>query len=235
MPAVSETPLRILVVCVGNICRSPLGERLLQARLGGSALVTSAGVGARAGLPMDEAAAAELVRLGGDPVGFTSRVATQEVLEGADLVLTMTKDIRTEVLRRAPRLMKRTFTMAEFAAICAALPEVEGDVVLEAARHRSRGAGAPDVEDPYRRAPEVHRRVADHISTLVDQQLPVLRPHRRLSRASATATMPRLVECTDERSETGVSRPPQPERRPWSGCGHLATSGPSLRSAPTTR
>ena len=40
---------RILVVCVGNICRSPTGERLLQGYLKQGQTVTSAGVAALVG------------------------------------------------------------------------------------------------------------------------------------------------------------------------------------------
>jgi protein-tyrosine phosphatase len=172
--------VKILVVCVGNICRSPLGERLLQSRLDarvpGRAMVTSAGMRARPNQAMDPYAAAELARLGGDPDGFVSQVATELVIERADLVLTMTKDLRTDVLRRSPRMMRRTFTMGEFAAICEAVPHLASapDLVAAAARSRSHAAGAGDVPDPIGQSPKVHAEVADLISSLVDQQLDVL-------------------------------------------------------------
>jgi len=52
----SATRRRVLVICTGNICRSPMGEALLQRaldeRLGeGTILVTSAGIGADDGRP----------------------------------------------------------------------------------------------------------------------------------------------------------------------------------------
>lgn len=172
--------VKILVVCVGNICRSPLAERLLQTRLDarapGQVVVTSAGMRATAGQAMESHAAAELIRLGGDPAGFVSQVATGLVIESADLVLTMTKDLRTEVLRRSPRMMRRTFTMGEFAAVCAAVPDLAAapDLIAAAARSRSHAAGAPDVPDPIGQSIEIHAEVADLISTLVDQQVLVL-------------------------------------------------------------
>lgn len=61
--------MRILFVCSGNICRSPLGAQVLQARLGPAAsvhVVESAGTIADDGAVMDGAAAAQSVRLGGD-------------------------------------------------------------------------------------------------------------------------------------------------------------------------
>jgi protein-tyrosine phosphatase len=133
---------------------------------------------ARPNLAMDPSAAAELTRLGGDPEGFASQVATELIIERADLVLTMTKDLRTDVLRRSPRMMRRTFTMGEFAAICEAVPDLASvpDLVAAAARSRSHaaGAGAGDVPDPIGQSGKVHADVADMISRLVDQQLGVL-------------------------------------------------------------
>jgi len=44
------TAFRVLFVCIGNVCRSPLGERLLAAKLRSEAFeVSSAGVGAMVG------------------------------------------------------------------------------------------------------------------------------------------------------------------------------------------
>ena len=172
--------MKILVVCVGNICRSPLAERLLSARLGDDAVVTSAGLRATGGQPMEPHAAAELTRLGGDPAGFASQVATPHVIESADLVLTMTKDLRTDVLQRAPRMMRRTFTLGEFAAICEAVPDLASapDLVAAAARSRSYGAGAVDVPDPIGQSDAVHAEVAGLISSLLGAPARVLRRER---------------------------------------------------------
>ena len=176
--------MRILTVCVGNLCRSPLAERLLQQRLDdvrpGFAVVTSAGTRAPEGRAMEETAAANLKRLGGTADGFVARRLTTEILSEVDLVLTATKDLRTEVLRLAPGGMRRTFTMGEFAAVCSSdvarelrtAPE-QGPVAF-AAVHRSQGSTAPDVDDPIGRGDEVHRRVADQIAALVDLQVAYL-------------------------------------------------------------
>ena len=84
------------MVCEGNLCRSPLAERLLRLRTKGSDVhVTSAGVIAAVGEPIDPLAADELVRLGGDPEGFEARRLTPAMLEDADLVLTATRAIRS--------------------------------------------------------------------------------------------------------------------------------------------
>ena len=73
---------RVLVVCVGNVCRSPLGERLLAARLGDGFEVTSAGVGALVGEPMDPEAAAHLERLTLE--AFQSGLSWRTILDKRD-------------------------------------------------------------------------------------------------------------------------------------------------------
>ncbi len=166
-------PVNVLVVCVGNVCRSPLAERLLRLRLdtllgdaSGAVHVTSAGVRALVGAPMDAHAAAELLRLGGDPSGFASSQVTPAVVGAADLVLTATTDLRSRVLQEAPRALRRTFTLLELASMLA--PEAArpdgglAALVADAAALRgSRPTTGLDVPDPVRRSAEVHREVAD--------------------------------------------------------------------------
>ena len=116
-------PYDVLVVCEGNLCRSPLAERLLTSRLAGAEVrVASAGVHAVVGAPMDALAAAELTRLGGDPSEFEARQLTASMATEADLVLTATRDIRSQVVATAPAALKRTFTLLELAALLEAPP-----------------------------------------------------------------------------------------------------------------
>jgi protein-tyrosine phosphatase len=170
---VSE-PFSILVVCLGNVCRSPLAERLLRMRFeqmlgdGASAVrVSSAGVRALVGDPMHESSAAELRRLGGDPAGFVSSQVTAARATGADLVLTATRDLRSRVLEEAPRALKRTFTIREFAALASNGSERRrvssaADLVAQAASWRGSAQILEyDVPDPIGRSAEVHREVAE--------------------------------------------------------------------------
>jgi protein-tyrosine phosphatase len=166
---------QILVVCLGNVCRSPLAERLLRARLDGhlpgreaGVSVASAGARALVGAAMDQQAAAELRRLGGDPDGAVSRQLEPRMVEDADLVLTATRHLRSRVLEEAPRALKRTFTITEFAALVTS-EELTGSRVTSAAdlvaRAGSwRGSVQPDsydVPDPIGQSEQVHREVAD--------------------------------------------------------------------------
>jgi protein-tyrosine phosphatase len=164
----------ILLVCLGNVCRSPLAEHVLRMRIGellpdeGRVSVASAGVRALTGQPMDPKAAAELQRLGGDASAFRARQLTGVIVTGADLVLTATRAIRSRVLEEAPRALKRTFTMRELAAIVRAPAfkeqPVESTGALVAAAASWRGAVEVhdyDIADPIGRSAEFHRDVAD--------------------------------------------------------------------------
>ena len=165
-------PFRVLFVCVGNVCRSPVGERLLAARLPVERFeVSSAGVGAMVGHAMSRYAAEELRSYGGDPTGFAARQLTPDLLDGSDLILTATRDLRSRVLAETPLALRRTFTVLEFAAL---VEHAEGSTPAElvrwAALHRSTaGAVDQDVPDPYRRGPEEHARSARLLDAAVQQ------------------------------------------------------------------
>ena len=181
---VIDRPFRVLFVCTGNICRSPLAQQLFLLALNTEERrafrATSAGVHAYDGMEMDPSAAAELRRLGGEPAGFRSRQLTDQACADADLILTATREHRSDVLERSPRALRRTFTLLEFAhsnpdglgAQPRASPgaaKSRAAVVARAAA--SRGINRPaeyDIADPFRESAEHHRAAADVISTAVE-------------------------------------------------------------------
>ena len=184
--------LTILVVCTGNVCRSPLAERFGRAHLarvagrsGHVVDVVSAGTRAVVGSGMHPASAAALTGLGGDPSGFRARQLTDRMASTADLTLTMTREHRQQVLARAPRAMSRTFTLREAAGLLDLLgpgsstpgdtPEERVRALVRAmagVRSRRPGSAADDVLDPIGRPDEVHvevgRLVADALETVLD-------------------------------------------------------------------
>lgn len=184
----SEDRFRLLFVCTGNICRSPLAERLaylwLGDRLGPDfALfdVTSAGVHGLEQEPMDPYAASNLRALGGDPAGFLSRPLTFEQVSCADLIVGMTREHRAAAVRRSPASVRYAFTLRELARLAEAVddgypPFERGPKVLPRARQvvetwcAARGSVIPaapeedDIEDPIGRPPSVHERVAGQIA-----------------------------------------------------------------------
>lgn len=123
----------VLMVCTGNICRSPLAERLAAARL--ARLVTQTGqtgqtgplesvvtvrsavVRACAGEPMHPHASTVLDERGVEHDGFVARQVTAAMVERADLVLCATRQHRAQVVTLAPRAVRRSFTLREFARL----------------------------------------------------------------------------------------------------------------------
>ena len=169
----SMTPFRVLFVCIGNVCRSPLGERLLAARLKPEAFaVSSAGIGAMVGSPMAPEAAQHLEAYGGSADGFAAQQLTPAMVAESDLVLTATKAIRSRVLEDTPTALRRTFTVLELAALLDVVPGEGGPEVLvrTAANERSRAAlDDYDVPDPYGRGDEAHAEAARLMAVAVER------------------------------------------------------------------
>jgi protein-tyrosine phosphatase len=92
---VPDRPYRVVAVCLGNICRSPMVELVLRRQLeeqglAGSVEVTSAGTSdAHLGEPVDERAAAALRDAGYDPSGHSARQFRAEDVAGTDLILAL--------------------------------------------------------------------------------------------------------------------------------------------------
>jgi len=158
---VTDPPFRILAVCTGNICRSPVAERLLQAGLGDQVVVSSAGVNAVAGAPIHPAMVALLERSGIDADLFVAHQVAPREIGAADLVLALTRDHRARLVLEAPSALRRSFTLLEFARIVSSAdldPVPPGPAAVRlralvplATRHRSAALieGSDDVPDPY--------------------------------------------------------------------------------------
>lgn len=183
----SPQPFRILTVCTGNICRSPVAERLLQAGLNqvspGSFEVRSAGTRAMVGEPIQPLSAQIISTFRGTPGDFAARQLTQKILRETDLVLAMTSKHRGEVLQLDASLLKRTFTVREFARMLSVLETRDGapatgnivdfwrDLPARAAsvRHLALPSDPADndVVDPYRRAEEVYHQMEDQLAPAI--------------------------------------------------------------------
>lgn len=80
----------IIVICTGNICRSPIGEALLKQQLAGKKhSVISAGIGALRGHGADPMACELMRERGIDISSHRAQQATQPLLSAMDLILTM--------------------------------------------------------------------------------------------------------------------------------------------------
>ncbi|QYF73729.1 low molecular weight phosphatase family protein [Cryobacterium sp. PAMC25264] len=124
--------LNVLVVCTGNICRSPLAERLLHAQLesaGIPAVVASAGTQSMVGHDMTPEAAQLAQHYGADPTAHRAQQLTERLIADADLVLTATREHRSAVVSLHPRASRYTYTLNQLARLLpgALAPSSEGE------------------------------------------------------------------------------------------------------------
>lgn len=107
---------RILVVCVGNICRSPMGEYLLRQQLTHrpEVVIESAGIGALVGKPADKTALEVLKENGIDASGHIARQATESLLASADLILAMEEGHLRKLHSMAPQIRGKTFLLGKW-------------------------------------------------------------------------------------------------------------------------
>jgi protein-tyrosine phosphatase len=172
----------VLFVCTGNICRSPLGERLLESRLDGSVpiRVTSAGTAAVVGMGIDAPSARALRDLGVVGDGHVAQQLTAGHITEAGLILTAESVHRSTILRVDPLAFRKTFTMREFGRLGAASPPLTEPPTTERLRSRvaevagQRGlvdapaAGEDEIPDPFGAPFEMARLTATNISVAVD-------------------------------------------------------------------
>lgn len=109
---------RLLYVCTGNTCRSPLAKVLTEEQLtlvGESGWsVDSAGLVTRDGLPASSGAAAAAEEAGLDLTNHRSKQLTPEMATSAELVLVMTRNHKKAILDHTPHLAGKVFTIKEF-------------------------------------------------------------------------------------------------------------------------
>jgi protein-tyrosine phosphatase len=182
---VSPGPLRVLIVCTANICRSPMGASALAAACARAAVPVEV---ASAGFLFDGRPASDHTRdvmraRGHDLAAHRSRVVDAAVLDGIDLVLTMERrHARDLVLEHEPAAPVHTFK--GFAALASAFvlgpPEpvatLQGDLrAFVRAVDATRGPAAlvgdgqsDEVDDPHGRSARVHRKTADELTAAAD-------------------------------------------------------------------
>lgn len=126
---------------------------------------------------MDERASNKLNEVGVSANGFNARQLTSNMTNGIDLVLTLTDKHRSDIVALSPRLLKRTYTVREFAAVLdelAAIPSLSfprgnqpamaserWESLLKVAplsRHNARRTlgQSMDVVDPYRQSDKIY-------------------------------------------------------------------------------
>lgn len=131
----------ILIICVGNICRSPAAEFLFRDRLRHRDIqVRSAGLKAMVGYPMDDNAMRVLKARGIDAAEHRARQLNADMLRQADLVLAMERDHLAAASRLAPEASGKLFLLDKW-------------------------RDASDIPDPYRRSPQVF----EHVHAMIER------------------------------------------------------------------
>ncbi|MCX6997805.1 MAG: low molecular weight protein arginine phosphatase [Kiritimatiellaeota bacterium] len=107
---------QILFVCTGNICRSPMAEYILRARLGPDSgwTVRSAGLAASRGLPASLEAAQVCAELQMDLGPHRSQPVTRALAEQSQWIIGMTTGHCDELIRLFPDLAPRVRLLQAF-------------------------------------------------------------------------------------------------------------------------
>jgi len=148
-------PRRIVFVCTGNSCRSPLAEVLARARYADLPLIfASAGTDAVAGQPASAEARAVARERGLDLDAHRSAPLDAAAVADADWLIGMTR-VQTALLRQ--RLSASWPGRVGLLGVPGRDWRREGPLVA------AEDAGDPDVTDPWRQDVDVYRRTADRI------------------------------------------------------------------------
>ena len=108
----------ILVVCVGNICRSPMAEGLLKSALAAAnksdCVVSSAGLGALVGHPPDPKACQLMLAKGIDISGYRGCQLNKDMIRKADLILVMESAHKVAIEGSEPSAKGKVFRLGEW-------------------------------------------------------------------------------------------------------------------------
>ena len=175
VPRPAPTQFRVLTVCTGNICRSPLAELHLRRGLDGldGVSVASAGTMAVDGEQMPEQARALARSIGLEPDDHRARYLTEGEVSGSQLIIALAREHRRSVVSMHPRASRYTFTLREAARLARDVTEDDLDAgagvtvperlqafveLLASRRGTVETPNDPlddDVVDPYRRSDKV--------------------------------------------------------------------------------
>lgn len=168
--------MKILFVCTGNICRSPMGELMLSHYLNDPDIeVDSAGTRGLDNHAIDPSSAKLMDQAGIDSSAFRSKRITPQLADSADLILCFEPHQRQDIATLAPRASRRTFLLPDFANMCAYCAQqgfITGStrqekiesVIDNASMIRPMLPVPASIEDPHRKDFPVFQKAYDQIS-----------------------------------------------------------------------
>ncbi|OIN93904.1 MAG: protein tyrosine phosphatase [Comamonadaceae bacterium CG1_02_60_18] len=104
---------RILTLCIGNICRSPLAQALLARELP-QHTVWSAGLAALAGQPADPLSIAVAAAHGLDITAHRAQQVTSFLCQQTELILVMEQSHKSQLEQQFPAVRGKVFTLGQF-------------------------------------------------------------------------------------------------------------------------
>ena len=169
----------VIVVCTGNVCRSPIAEGLLRRAtehrpVGAPITVSSAGTAGWEGSPATPEAVEAAAERGVDISGHVATRLRPGMAADADLVLCMAGEHRDLIAREEPEAAGRTFSLKELVRLLedgartAATPAAR---IAAAARAR---AGAPGTPQPDGLPLDRYRVIASELDDWIDRLVPAL-------------------------------------------------------------
>ncbi|MEK5521296.1 low molecular weight phosphatase family protein [Heyndrickxia sporothermodurans] len=141
--------LNILFVCTGNTCRSPMAEAILKNKKLQNISVKSAGIFAVDGHNASQQAMVVLEENNIEH-SHTSKMLTEEDIQWATLILTMTESHKSSIIESYPFAKEKTFTLKEFV-------NGKGDNI--------------DVGDPFGGSVEMYRTTFLELSDLIEKAI----------------------------------------------------------------
>lgn len=181
---------RVLVVCTGNVCRSPYLEHILRRDLTGTGIaVESAGTGALAGRGMDPGSLDLLTAKGLPGDEFLARQLTESLVREADLVVGAAREHVDAAARLFPRALRYSFSLLDLADLLdgvtdedlARAPGRTAVARVAAAAVARRGTLQPrrpedaTIVDPFRQGPHVFAEMARQVAEALPPVVSALR------------------------------------------------------------
>ena len=146
--------MKLVFVCSGNTCRSPMAEKLAQQWLSNDPAavavmkVSSAGVAVFSGSSASPQSVQVMAEFGMNLAEHRARQFNDGIAREADLILTMTTGQKQVILQRYPAAEERVFTLTEFV-----------------------GSNSGEITDPFGQSVEVYRKSAQDLQALIDKAL----------------------------------------------------------------